>query len=397
MRWYTLWFLSILVYVFCCCGLFLCIDAFQEENTWVHPVPRTLLTLHPSSESEADDETCMQRITRALALPYARHIDVDFAPWTVPLDGPRELPYDHDVRFWNDTHVCYRGTRASMYVSQGPVHHLAGQGLSNCGLDSIHQLKKVESLDHDDNDTVVLHSNRTSVVVVADFVDAGYWGHAMENLWPRVAPLLGALASQRGATLTVVLPVSSILSAHTQQLADALGVTLQRSSQLPMDHDRFVWICDLPSYHPRLRSHFARMARGHLVAPLPIPPPRTIVFLSRSHGAKNGRNPQEVYHLEHDLATTDGIIVLDDIGAIPLRTLAQRIGSARGLAGVSGSAMFHMTWLPSGSDVWVLYPQSDGSQYGYLWLHAHSLGHRYHHVLNASVLYEELVEAVAVA
>ena len=384
MRWYTLWFLSIIVYACCCWGLFLCIDAERRhEDPSVHPL---------ANREEDPPGDVVAQLGRALASPQARHIDVDFAPWMVPLDGPQELPYDHDVRYWNGTHVCYRGARASLYVSSGPVSLLAGKSaLGNCGLDSVPQLQKVESLDarQDHKATTTL----TSVVVVADFVDAGYWGHAMENLWPRVAPLL--VASHRGSppiALTVVLPTASVLSEHTQQLADALGVTLQRSSQLPADHDRFVWICDLPSYHPRLRSQFAQVARGALLpswAPPPLPP-SSIVFLSRSHGAKNGRNPQEAHGLERDLAATDGIVVLDDIGAIPLRNLVERIGSAAGLAGVSGSAMFHMTWLRPGSDVWVLYPQPSGSQYGYLWLHAHSLGHRYHHVLNASALRQVL-------
>jgi hypothetical protein len=314
--------------------------------------------------------TLTDKLRSALKRSSGVRITHQFPTWIVPVDGPLELPYNNDVVARNATYAIYHGGTGSIYLSSGTSSNLKSPKLGNCGIDAARQTEVVASLDRP-----TIHA-ADALAVFFDFVDSGYWGHAMENLWPRLTPLLRV----EHRNVTVVIPRRSILSPHTQQLADALGVRLARKP--PVAPHRFLWMCDLPSYHPELRGDFADWSRRRLV---PDAPCGSSIFLSRSHGARNGRNPEDAERIEADLAEA-GVQVIDDVGSIPLRRLAQRIGGACNLAGVSGSAMFHMTWMRPGSDVWVIFPRHSGTQYGYLWLHAHSIGLRYHHVLDASQL-----------
>lgn len=301
-----------------------------------------------------------------------------FEPWTIPRDGPDELPYAGDVEYLNATHVRYRGGPGSLYASCHSADNIASEGAlgGNCGIDAKSQTRHVAHLDASKRDHGCL-SAHAPYILVFDFVDSGYWGHAIENLWPRFA---GA-AEVYGRPSAIVIPQSSILSPHTSQLADALGVEILR--RIPGTQTRLVWACDLPSYHYRLRRQFARTAQ-YALGLLPLAAhssPPSILYLSRAHGAAHRRSlGARLNGLEAILATDPRVRVLDDIGRLALRDLARQVASARGLAGASGSAMFHMTWLHPSAHVFVFFPVPSGTQYGYLWLHAHSLGLNYHHV-----------------
>lgn len=374
-RWHSaIIILAALVYGVMCCYIFLAIEGRSERPTKV--LHRSEVLSHspppfPFGEARSRD------LALALRSPTHRRLTWTFQPWTLPLDGPSELPYENDVSLRNATHVVYGGGSGSVYLSSAPAEVLEGtSGLGNCGLDAARQMRRVAALDQGPA------ASSRAVVALFDFVDAGYWGHAIENLWPRLAPIL-----RLGVDLTVVIPRTSILSSHTSQLAEALGLRIVRGT--PPRSRRFLWMCDLPSYHPGLRSDFAAAARERLGIDHQRDECTGVIFLSRAHGTAHGRNPREAHRLEADLKEV-GVDVLDDIGSITLRQLAGRIGHACGLAGASGSALFHMTWLRPGSDVWVLFPRPSGTQYGYLWLHAHSLGHRYHHVLEPYSLIQRM-------
>lgn len=304
---------------------------------------------------------------------------VHFPEWPVPKNGPKTLPYQDDVKSINSTHVTYKAKLASIYVSSGSGTSLDMDKIPNCGINAAEQIPYLAQRSSSvSNDSQLLYQ----LVAVFNFVDSGYWGHAMENLWPRLVPLLIATVNSQ-YRITIVIPKRSILSSHTAQLAYSLNVKIER--EIPLTAHRIVWLCDLPSYHFLLRSMFAAFAKRTLLARNIPSNCSTYTFLSRSHGASNGRNTNELIQFESELQSNGKAVVIDNLQQQSLPKIANRIHASCTLCGGSGSAMFHMTWLARGMSVAVVFPDGYSSQYGYLWLHAHSLGLKYRHILNSKV------------
>jgi len=233
--------------------------------------------------------------------------------------------------------------------------------IGNCGIHATEQIPYIAQ-----RSSSVSNSSQLvyQLVAVFNFVDAGYWGHAMENLWPRLIPLLIATDKSQ-YRITIVIPKRSILSSHTAQLAQSLNVKIER--EIPLTAHRIVWLCDLPSYHFLLRSMFAAFAKRILLE-RNIPSNCTYTFLSRSHGAKNGRNTNELMHFESELQRNKKAVVVDNLQQQSLSEIANRIHGSCTLCGGSGSAKFHMTWLAPGMSVAAVFPDALSTQYGYLWL-----------------------------
>ncbi|CAE8584962.1 unnamed protein product [Polarella glacialis] len=295
--------------------------------------------------------------------------------WAVQRDSAqkRKVPYESRYRQLNKTHGEYLRHENLFFVSPCSAHELERED---------HQFgdplweKAVFKRSNCSESEKAANAASKRLVVYINLRESGYFGHAVDNVLPRLGPLLGG-ARLANSTVTLVLPPLGrrSLSPSTTVLCKALGIELRQ--KIPAEPHRTVGVSGVATWDrvmrlalraavrasPLLRGVVPATCSAAISAPAGLCPGGG-VFLGRGSGVRNRRQVLGSQHLEAAFQG-QGFEVIDDAGAVPLEELAARLfGGACCLAGFFGTALINLIFLPPGASLIEFNPYN---MYGDFW------------------------------
>lgn len=281
-----------------------------------------------------------------------------------PAEGQETFPYQSEYNIDTKT---YRALKRSAYLSRNSMHiDQAVKSDYDCDLEKVWRADLQNRRKQTDSTT----PRPLNLVVPLNFPEAGYWGHLMDNGFPRVMYAVNA-AKQVGARLFLAIPSRELMYGWPRQSAEfaklAFNATLivpghPESPAIPTHNaeTRFLFTCDLPSWHEQIRWRMYLQAQGavksHLSQKLKTAPRHGELrglILSRSRGTHNDKGDagfsqkmeSSLLNLGESRISTLGRAT--PIDRLSILSIAEQIGNANLLLGVEGSAFFHMIWLSS--------------------------------------------------
>jgi len=368
------------------------------------------------------------------------YLGVDVPGFSVPL-AAREtydrVPYR---AFYDMDKQAYRGGKFLSYLSQGPLPQ-----------DSYSEVPCGPREKAGDPDPTVVPQNlwdgnaitawitgqnsksdpqltgtsnpRKDLVVMLNFVQAGYWGHMSDNGFSRIA-FASEAAQQHGYNLHVLIPreqlVHGLESMHQVQdmvehvFHGKLVIPTVTKDQLP-EHCtdpaqfnsggavcRFFMSCGLPSFHQIPRRRFVQLAqtalaryqhannnaKGENVATafLQTTPHRVkdkpFVHFARGDGFNSKGDENLSPLLAERLEATGRWDVVRNLASWPLMKVADFVSGHRSTLNIEGSAAYHALWmgLPSDGDeereMVEIYPDGCTSYDKWLWAHVLGMKHK---------------------
>eukprot|EP00435_Cladocopium_sp_Y103_P046188 s1049_g13.t1 len=427
--------------------LFHNLDAFEARSVVYHQAPLVFnATAPPKSTSKAQPNKPKLRGSREVLQPTPvprapRHIDdfqdVTAVPSTseseaaVPVT-PEQVPDVADliafalaqnttqmVKFWSPSWslsslTLSRGQQLPYDDRYSGVNYTFGEYLghdnvvfvSPCGAKELHQmdfpfgdfLKEKAAFMHMQCPAAEVAENMLAKDVVAyvNFRESGYYGHAIDNILPRIFAVLPGVV-QSGHKMVLVLPPlgKRSLSENTKLLCEALGIEVRL--RVPIYPHRTMGLSGVSSWSREMRQTFQRavwaspLLMGAEVPrcdPWTIPPWRPDaesrlesgvtcpcrfgpgIFLGR-HATRNSRPVQGAEYLEAEFQA-QGFEVVTDAATVPLQQLARKIYRSCSLVGFAGTAMVNLIFLPPQAAVADLNPYLI---YANSWLWAHALNY----------------------
>ncbi|CAE7211510.1 unnamed protein product, partial [Symbiodinium necroappetens] len=303
--------------------------------------------------------------------------------WTIPmltLAKRQELPYPDKITRASPTHGEYAGHDNVMFVSP-------------CNAEELHALdipfgdfllEKAAFLRMSCSERQQVQNLASKVVVVyMNLRESGYFGHAIDNVLPRVFAVVGG-ARRSGHRVSLVLPPLGrrSMSENTKLLCKFLGLELLQ--RVPLEPHRVVGISGVAAWSRELRQSFQQALRNSpLLGPQPavtcrdgLAPLAPLsgnatnslssalsqcaacstglslsgnasagIFLGRHGGTRNAR-PVEGAQLLEEAFRRRKFLVYADAGAVSLLELARSLYGSCRLAGFSGTAMANLIFLP---------------------------------------------------
>ena len=299
--------------------------------------------------------------------------------WSLPLESllpKQQLPYAEHYDSLNETHGQYQGHDNVVIVSACDAKQLHRMDIPFGDL--VKEKAAFMQLTCTEREANGNFAAR-HLVAYANFRESGYFGHAVDNVLPRLYAIMEGLLLG-GQKLTLVLPPlgKRSLSPHTEALCEALGFQLSlvvpsgphrvlgfggvapwsREARQRLQHA--LWLSPLLASAPMARCAPQPAACGCRAAPG--------VFLGRSK-ARNARPVQGVEHLDAAFKRR-GYEVVPDASALPLSSLARMIYGSCSLVGFAGTGMLNLIFLPPAAAVAEFNPYL---VYANTWLWAHAL------------------------
>eukprot|EP00443_Scrippsiella_acuminata_P002907 CAMPEP_0115227150 /NCGR_PEP_ID=MMETSP0270-20121206/30995_1 /TAXON_ID=71861 /ORGANISM="Scrippsiella trochoidea, Strain CCMP3099" /LENGTH=548 /DNA_ID=CAMNT_0002641589 /DNA_START=30 /DNA_END=1676 /DNA_ORIENTATION=+ len=343
-------------------------------------------------------EPFSQSLAQALAETNQAHfLGMRTPDFNVPrVDGQQDVPYK---AFYDEKSEAYRGGSFLSYLSRGPLSK-DKYDLVPCGCDEKSGDPDPQVVPQDVWDGNVIADflekqgnpgtkdllrkataapsspeGSKDLVVLLNFVQAGYWGHMMDNGLPRVA-IAARAAKRAGYKLHVLIPPEKVVYGwhslrQVQEMVEQLFggklvVPDQSEDQLPAhcqgagrgdergDVCRLFFTCGLPSFHEVVRREFHRMAQDALdrhqslleFGPEQVShPPRPGLFLLRGSDAHHRKGDVFSPKLEKELVATGQWDTASELSSWPLMKLGSFVRGHKHLLSVEGSGAYHMVWL----------------------------------------------------
>lgn len=299
--------------------------------------------------------------------------------WTVPLQSllpKQQLPYAERYDSLNETHGQYQGHDNVVIFSACDAKQLHRMDIPFGDL--VKEKAGFMQLSCTEREANANFAAR-HVVAYANFRESGYFGHAVDNVLPRLFAIMEGLILG-GQKLTLVLPPlgKRSLSPHTRALCEALGFELSLS--VPSGPHRVLGLGGVAPWSREARQRLQQaLWQSPLLARSPMgrcaPEPAACgcraapgVFLGRN-GARNARPVQGAEHLAEAFRQR-GYEVVPDASSLPLSTLARMIYGSCSLVGFAGTGMVNLIFLPPGAAVAEFNPYL---VYANTWLWAHAL------------------------
>lgn len=355
--------------------------AFSDDDTNMHE----LGTLHGLE----DLENLRAGVASALSSPYSI-VNFSTPAWEIPMDMSEDPPYADAFRKLNSSYAQYGATQNSIYISSNSGKFMDGvRTLEQTDGSSEHAAlgfggTRVSAAEMQDN------AATKHLVVQASYPGGpGYFGHAIDNVFPRVLSVFPG-AKSAGYKLSVVVPKTSreFFSHNTQVLFEQMGVEVLE--EIPKTPHRMAGVTNVASWDRLVRHNTRNVIRDELFRGLT---PAACsggtedgasqggwskVFLSRRSGTRNGRSVEGEELLEAKLQKS-GFHILDDPGSMPVHELARKLyTSTCCLAGFAGTALLNLVFLPDGAKLVEYNPTGLYADY---WEWAHALNMSYVHTV----------------
>lgn len=235
------------------------------------------------------------------------------------------------------------------------------------------------------------------LVLYMNFGTCLYFAHALANILPRASSVLqGARAA--GYKVSAVVPPSGrgYFSKNTELMLNEMGVDLL--SEGPATPHQTALVSQVASWSPYMKQLMQKELRRKMMENVQAKdcsqhPPRSGIFLSRAHGANNGRWQEGSEHLEEEFKDL-GFEIKDDIRDIPVQELARDLYQNHcTLAGFAGGNLLNLMFLPDKARVVEYNPSRI---YADRWLFAKALGLDFiHTVPEAGAMTEAKAEQLA--
>ncbi|CAE7563929.1 unnamed protein product [Symbiodinium sp. CCMP2592] len=310
--------------------------------------------------------------------------------WMIPmlaLAKRQELPYPDKITRASPTHGEYAGHDNVMFVSPCTAEELHALDIPFGDF----LLEKAAFLRMNCSKRQQGQNLASKVVVVyMNLRESGYFGHAIDNVLPRVFAVVGG-ARRAGHRVSLVLPPLGrrSMSENTKLLCKFLGLELLQ--RVPLEPHRVVGISGVAAWSRELRQSFQQAIRSSPLlhsqsqpsvtcrdglAPLvPVSANATPslssalsqcaacntglplrsgkggnassagIFLGRHGGTRNARPVEGALLLEEAFRKRE-FLVYADAGAVSLLELARSLYGSCRLAGFSGTAMANLIFLP---------------------------------------------------
>ncbi|CAE7167731.1 unnamed protein product [Symbiodinium necroappetens] len=278
--------------------------AFSDDDTNMHE----LGTLHGLE----DLENLRAGVASALSSPYSI-VNFSTPAWEIPMDMSEDPPYADAFRKLNSSYAQYGATQNSIYISSNSGKFMDGvRTLEQTDGSSEHAAlgfggTRVSAAEMQDN------AATKHLVVQASYPGGpGYFGHAIDNVFPRVLSVFPG-AKSAGYKLSVVVPKTSreFFSHNTQVLFEQMGVEVLE--EIPKTPHRMAGVTNVASWDRLVRHNTRNVIRDELFRGLT---PAACsggtedgasqggwskVFLSRRSGTRNGRSVEGEELLEAKL------------------------------------------------------------------------------------------------
>ena len=364
-------------------------------SSW--PAPKTLAPR--LTEPQVQEEDAVTQADRIMAYALLQNttqiLRFRTSAWRISmrtLTKGQELPYPDKIKTWNLTHGEYSGSDNTVFLSPCSAQELHAMDipfgnflLEKAAFLSMNCSKKQQAK----------NTGSKLVVVYMNLRESGYFGHAIDNVLPRVYAVVGGARSS-GHKVSVVLPPLGrrSMSENTKLLCKFLGLELLQ--RVPLEPHRVVGVSGVAAWSWELRQALQRaiwtspllkaskpaLCQGTEVLRAVNATPQSCipcnsgqpgVFLSRHGGTRNSRPVAGAEHLE-DVFRRRGFATFADASAVPLHLLAQDLYGACRLAGFSGTAMANLIFLPPQAAVAEFNPYLLYANY---WQWSHALGFCY--------------------
>mmetsp|Transcript_45532 Transcript_45532/g.105540 ORF Transcript_45532/g.105540 Transcript_45532/m.105540 type:complete len:412 (+) Transcript_45532:47-1282(+) len=332
-----------------------------------------------------DLDEVTRRVAEGLASPGYTDVHFHTPAWQIPMDMDRaDPPYKDTFRRLGNALGEYMSQDHHIYVSANDVSFLTQLGNSGMGR---HVEKQWLGFGTDgkrcpEERARVNCASQRAVIRVA-FNEAGFFGHAIDNVLPRLIPALRG-ARQANFTAYVLIPAESrnAFSHNTEVLINMLGAELLKD--VPAFPHRAVSVSLVSGWDKRLRQAAQQdLQRSILHGLQPARCDGTsaasaaehAVFLSRAHGAAHRRTPGDVK--VEDLLRKRGVVVWDNIGGMDVLHVARTLYSGTcTLIGFAGTQLLNLLFLPPHATVIEYNPHGLYADY-WQWAHALDLNYKY--------------------
>ncbi|CAK8990533.1 unnamed protein product [Durusdinium trenchii] len=335
-----------------------------------------------------DLERLHKAVSRALGETFAI-VSFSTAAWTIPLDMSEDAPYLNAFQKLNSTHGLYKATKNEIYFSGNSGDSMFGiPTLEGDGTDELDALGFGTSSKRASESEVQDNLAAKHVVVQVNYAGGcGYFGHAIDNVFPRVLAILPG-AKRANHTVSVVIPEEAreFFSPNTETLFQALGIDVLADA--PRTPHRMMGVTRVASWDRLVRQNARAVIRSELlgsVRPATCADGKAVgqggdlwemVFFSRHSGTRNVRHVEGAEAFE-DKLRQKGYYILDNPGAMSVEDLAKQLYTRTcRLAGFSGTALLNLIFLPDHAKLVELNPTGLYADY---WEWAHALGMSYAH------------------
>eukprot|EP00933_Yihiella_yeosuensis_P031229 TRINITY_DN24767_c0_g1_i1.p1 TRINITY_DN24767_c0_g1~~TRINITY_DN24767_c0_g1_i1.p1 ORF type:complete len:355 (-),score=40.25 TRINITY_DN24767_c0_g1_i1:244-1308(-) len=338
-------------------------------------------------------------LLQGLSVEKPSAVNFQTASWGVISKRGRtnRVPYADQFSQLNESHGEYKRFNNEIYISSCSAHELAENDLP---FDTeVGEKAALLRPTCPETDKVANFASKRAVVFI-NLRESGFFGHAVDNVLPRVTTILGGLR-RSNFTLTLVLPRVGrrSLSPATVELCKALGFTVQTT--VPVGAHRAIGVSRVASWDRAVRQSFVSHVRSSQLLKDTRPSDCAAlatsndfksfcrgrgIFLGRGAGARNQRKVFGGELLE--AAFKDfGFRIESDAGSLPLKRLAAEIYSQKCcLAAWYGTAMSNLIFLPSRAHVIELNPYNI---YANFWQWSVVLGFSYKHLKPPKTLSQE--------
>ncbi|CAE7515099.1 unnamed protein product [Symbiodinium pilosum] len=333
----------------------------------------------------ADLQHLRTAVASALSSPYSI-VTFSTPAWEIPLDMSEDPPYLHAFQQLNASFAQYAATRNSIYLSSNSGKFMHGVETLETDGSAEHAALGFESGSRVPASEVEDNLAAKHLVIQASYPGGpAYFGHAIDNVFPRVLSILPG-AKLAGHRVSVVVPQVSreFFSHNTQVLFERMGV--QVLEEIPQTPHRMAGVTNVASWDRLMRQNTRNIIREELFRGLT---PAACadgtaggdwsnVFLSRRSGTRNGRAVEGEEVLEEKLQES-GFHILDDPGKWPVDELARKLyTSTCRLVGFAGTALLNLVFLPNGAKLVEYNPTGLYADY---WEWAHALNMSYVHAV----------------
>ncbi|CAJ1417487.1 unnamed protein product [Effrenium voratum] len=331
----------------------------------------------------AGDEDASGLIAEALRRNGSHVVRFLSPAWRLPLAmlaKGQQRPYEDKFQEVNLTHGQYQAHENVVFVSACSAHEIHKTDIP---FEDFLQEKAAYMRMACPAERAAQNVESKRVVIYMNLRESGYFGHAMDNVLPRVAAIMDGVL--KGHSLSLVLPPlgKRSMSANTQLLGRALGIEVLQ--QVPSAPHRTLGLSGVAPWSASARRWLQRRIRQSPLLAEAQPavcqaPPGCAcgsggsggIFVGRK-GSRNSRPLPGAELLEAAFARR-GFRIVSDASALPLAELAKALYGTCRLAGFSGTGMLNMIFLPPQASVVELNPHM---VYANSWLWAHTLGYCY--------------------
>eukprot|EP00747_Dinoflagellata_sp_TGD_P164452 gnl/TRDRNA2_/TRDRNA2_184420_c0_seq1.p1 gnl/TRDRNA2_/TRDRNA2_184420_c0~~gnl/TRDRNA2_/TRDRNA2_184420_c0_seq1.p1 ORF type:complete len:476 (+),score=68.91 gnl/TRDRNA2_/TRDRNA2_184420_c0_seq1:82-1509(+) len=320
-----------------------------------------------------------ERVAEALRNPGYSIVHWRTAAFDLPLrDVSERIPYGNAFARVNESTGRYKEQDSTMFISANPGSYSNNEKWPG---DASGRREMWQNLGFGTHaarcspEEAIANANAKHLVVRLNFPDASYFGHAIDNLFPRLMTLLRG-AHLANHSVSVVIPKKPHFSKNTERLLNMMGVRLL--TEAPKTPNRAVDLSQVASWTNLHRQAFREELRGSI---LKHAKPACCscgdnsskkVWLSRAHET---RRPIEGVRLLEEPLTEQGFEIVEKPGDEEIVGFARRLYQTCILGGFAGTAMLNMLFLPDNATVVEYNPTGLYADY---WMWSHVLGLNYY-------------------